>query len=115
MNYSELNYEIHGHLERLGWSSDHQRQYLLSNFGKRALSLLTNDQMIIFRNYLRSQQPQQSQRLQVTIDAGLFDQIERYLERQAANADGEASRLLMELEDLEIDRTAKQEGLIKQE
>lgn len=44
--------------------------------------------------------------MKVQIDPALFDQIEAYLQARAAQQDGEAARLLMALEDAEIERTA---------
>lgn len=117
MTYSELNYEIHSQLERLGWSAYETREHLTIHYGKGALSLLTNEQLNEFLQFLKSRPVRlmTPPTPQVSIPTGLFDQIERYLEYRASNADGEASRLLMALEDLEIDRTAKQEVLTKQE
>ncbi len=41
--------------------------------------------------------------VEVTVE--LFDQIERYLQQQAMQQDGEAARLLQALEATEIERT----------
>ncbi len=46
--------------------------------------------------------------MDVKIDMQLFDEIEAYLQARAADEDGEAARLLMRLEDLEIERTAQE-------
>jgi hypothetical protein len=44
----------------------------------------------------------------VSIPLGLFSEIEAYLEKQLDGKDGEAARLLMALEDLEIDRVSRE-------
>ncbi|ABA24706.1 hypothetical protein Ava_D0041 [Trichormus variabilis ATCC 29413] len=105
MNYTELMKEIDNQIQRLNLSSEQVREYLTKHHDTSSLNFLRNEQLQDFLNYLR-QQPSQHH---ITLPSGLFDQMERYLEAQAANADPEASRLLMELEDLEIDRITKQE------
>ena len=44
----------------------------------------------------------------VSIPLDLFREIEAYREKQLDNKDGEAARLLMALEDLEIDRVSRE-------
>lgn len=44
----------------------------------------------------------------VSIPLDLLKEIEAYLERQLEGKDGEAARLLMQLEDLEIDRVSRE-------
>jgi hypothetical protein len=99
-------------MQRLGWTEPYMREHLFKTYSKSGLSLLEDEKILSFLSYLRSQP---SPEAMVTIPTGLFDQVERYLEYRASQADGEASRLLMELEDVEIDRTAKEYGLTKQE
>ena len=89
-------------IERLKWSQEQVRSQLILRYHQANIGLLTNDQLLDFLPYLQSC-------LQIVeIPVALFDEIETYLQSQAAKASGEASRLLMVLEDLEIDRTAKQ-------
>jgi len=109
MNYQELMKNINTEIQRLNWSQEELRSHLKATYGEGSIGMLINDHLVDFLNYLRRLS------LQVIIPAGLFDQIERYLERQAAEADAEASRLLMALEDLEIERVAQEELTKKSE
>jgi hypothetical protein len=102
MNYMELMQTIDSLIEQLKWTKTRVRSQLISRYRQTNIGLLANDQLLDFFSYL------QSCLKIVEIPVGLFDEIEAYLQAQAANADGEASRLLMALEDLEIDRTALQ-------
>jgi hypothetical protein len=102
MNYTELVTTIDSVIEQLKWSKYQVRSRLVLRYRKTNIGLLTNEQLLDFLAYL------QSCLKIVEIPVALFDEIETYLESQATKVDGEASRLLMALEDLEIDRTAKQ-------
>lgn len=112
MNFEQVIEEIQTHTQRLGWTPGDKYEHLVKTYGKRAFSLMTEEQLLDFLSFLRSQPTPE---LQVKIPAGLFDQIERYLERQASQADGEASRLLMALEDLEIERVTEEDLTKKSE
>ncbi len=102
MNYTQLMKAIDSAIEQLGWSQEQVRSYLGVTYGRFSVGLLTNDELSDFLKYLLARASG------VVIPVALFDEIEAYLESQAAKADGEASRLLMALEDLEIDRNGKE-------
>ncbi|MBW4674720.1 MAG: hypothetical protein KME52_12020 [Desmonostoc geniculatum HA4340-LM1] len=101
MNYTELMKAIDSTIEQLGWSQEQVRSHIQLIYNKPNTAMLTNDELLSFMKHL------QSLAAGVVLPVALFDEIERYLESQGVKADSEASRLLMALEDLEIDRTVK--------
>ena len=42
-------------LQRLGWTPDQGREYLIKTYGKRGRSLLSEEQLLDFLKYLESQ------------------------------------------------------------
>lgn len=102
MNHTELLTTIDSVIGQLKWTKHQVRSQLILKYRQTNIGLLATDQLLDFLSYL------QSCLGIVEIPVALFDDIEAYLQSQAAKTDGEASRLLMALEDLEIDRTTKQ-------
>jgi len=64
-DYSEVSNSITVELERVGWDTDKERDYLQRFYGQRERSLLNNDELLEFLHYLQaySQTTQELKRL----------------------------------------------------
>ncbi len=55
VDLSNVMTKIEVEMDRLGWTKDQGRDYLIQNYGKRARTLLTEEELLGFLRYLESQ------------------------------------------------------------
>lgn len=55
MDFSDIIAQTNLELKRLGWTSEQGRKHLLETYGKRSRQLLTDEELVEFLDYLKSQ------------------------------------------------------------
>lgn len=55
VNFSEVIFQTDVEMQRLGWTPEQGREHLKKNYGKRGRTLLTEEELLDFFQYLASQ------------------------------------------------------------
>ncbi|MFN6559010.1 MAG: hypothetical protein RMY28_004285 [Nostoc sp. ChiSLP01] len=55
VNISQIIAQIDVELQRLGWTTDQEREHLIKTYGKRGRFLLANKELQVFEEFLQSQ------------------------------------------------------------
>ncbi|MBN3897346.1 MAG: hypothetical protein HWQ41_19320 [Nostoc sp. NOS(2021)] len=54
-NFPDLEEKTDAEMQRLSWTTEQGREHLIKTYGKRGRSLLTEEELVDFLNYLKSQ------------------------------------------------------------
>ncbi|WP_445636042.1 hypothetical protein NSTC745_00869 [Nostoc sp. DSM 114161] len=55
VNISQIIAQTNIEMQRLGWTTDQEREYLIKTYGKRSRMLVANKELQVFEEYLQSQ------------------------------------------------------------